>query len=226
MRMHFWSLAYLYLAAPVSADPIVFGSETDFLSAIDASHFESFEDSPAVSFVTMLSTSLFTVEVQPLDGGSAYLVLDDTDGAASSLHATDGSSYLNVGSLTNDSWLLTFTLNFAIDAVAFTMSDPLERPTASGGQSEVRLATNGGDSVQIGTCPVCLPTGSELFFGVAETDSPFTSFSILNTAFSDGIGFDGFYVRATNVPEPGTLGLLSIGLFAMGLARRKGNADT
>ena len=185
----------------LDAATTTFLNEADFLAAVTPTNIENFEDESVTPQVTSLSTDLLSVTTTPLNGGTSYLLIAEF-GNPTSLHETDGTKYLNSGSLTNDPWRHDFTLVAPATALAFDLTDAFEREVPGGGQSMVKLTLGNGEEFVLGTCPPCAPTGSEFFFGVTSPDAPFSEFSITNTAFSDGIGYDRIQLVIVPQGEP------------------------
>jgi hypothetical protein len=122
------------------------------------------------------------------------------------------------GSDTFDGWVLTFELNFPVFAVGFDVTDATEQP------GTLSLSTNAGDLFQITSC--CLANANELFFGLMNPDTAFTSFSLINTSRFDGMGVDRIHLAP--IPLPAALPLFATGLGILGFLgwrrRRKAQA--
>lgn len=201
-----------------AAAVVAYTSETDFLNATSPTVVDSFE-TDATGWSTSLDTSYFNVTTTPLNGGTSRVgvQLDDD--------STDGLQQLHAGSVTNDGWRLDFTLDQEIYAIAFDITDASERQIDGGGQSFFTMSLPTSDTFIISSCPPCLPNLSVQFFGVVS-DTPFSSFSMTNTAWSDGIFFDRAqitFAAATSLPEaPIPLWLFGAVLgFATWLGHRK-----
>lgn len=60
--------------------------------------------------------------------------------------------------------------------------------------------TGAGDNILIAPC--CQNSGSELFFGLINTATPFQTFTLINTGIGDGWGLDKFQFSFVPVAEP------------------------
>jgi hypothetical protein len=167
----------------VQAATQYFSSESNFLAATSITNFDGFESyAPTTATVTSISTDYFTVTTNPLDGGVAHLGIYGGN-------PTEGVQVLGVGSTTNDSYRLDFDFHEPISSVGFDLIDASERRTASNEQSFITVSVPGGEAFIISSCPPCLPDDTVQFFGLVF-DSEISSFSITNTAWSDGIQLD------------------------------------
>jgi hypothetical protein len=183
------ALAALLISPLASGAPVAYTDEAAFLAAVTPTIVESFEDESLTDALPSLSTTNFTVQITPLSGSFAGVIIDDSPGWAS-----DGVQYLGGGAGGPNPWRLDFTLSFPVYAIAFDVMSASEAPTQSGGMSVVRFDLPTGEEFVMSSCPPCLqspgfPGSADYFFGIVS-DVPFTTFSIVNTAYSDGVAFD------------------------------------
>lgn len=210
-RASFTAVCLSLLSSPTIAAAVTYTNETAFLNSIVPTHVESFEDEAATAHATTQTTSYFTATVAPLSGGSPGILIGDSPGWAS-----DGTHYLG-GCGGVNSCRIDFVLAFPVFAIGFDVISASEAPTQSGGTSFVRLELPSGEQFVMSSCPPCYANGADYFFGIVS-DTPFVSFSIANTAYSDGVAFDRMQLAA--VPTPAPLLLLGSALAALATARR------
>ena len=203
------------MASGVSAGVIqTFSDETLFseqVQLITTEDFESHTYTPSACGDGGVSTfvgSQFSAELIPNGSGIAYLCVDPTP---ASQPTPQGALGLEIGA--TDSWVMNFDLTVpGVNAISMLLTDIAE----NNGDALLRLP--GEADVAIAEC--CLPDGSSIFFGFI-TDSPVSSFSLVNTGTFDGWGLDNVQLATTSVPEPTTTALLALGLIGAGLGFRR-----
>jgi hypothetical protein len=95
-----------------------------------------------------------------------------------------------------DKWYLDFqVLGRPIYAVGFDLVDAAEGGAAL-------FANENGETATIASC--CRSSGSVLFFGFIS-DTPFSRFTLINTAHGDGWAIDQVVLAPPQAPDPGTL---------------------
>jgi len=195
-------LAMMGMAGTASA--ITFNSEATFLAAISDPTLESFESLTATNTAstTPITTPNFTVGVT--GAGDLMGLFDTLTLVGSGISATDGSNVAIFGtSASFPGTTIVFTFPDFIDAFGFNITDFGDL------DGSLLYSTGSGEFGTIATAPADGGDGSLLFFGLT-TDIHFTTFTIQNTAFDDGIGIDELYF--TEAPEPSTLALFATGL--------------
>jgi hypothetical protein len=133
------------------ADPIIVGSEADFLAAVGDVEREGFEAFPTDSCSTggsspstSITTPLLTVTTIPQGGGTSFLCIGTTP--AGFLGPTEGNNALIAGSNTGDPWILSFVLTEAVVGVYFELTDAVERGdalTSVEGMENILVASQG-----------------------------------------------------------------------------------
>lgn len=176
---------------------------------------ESFEDAPATT--TSLSLGPDTATLSP-----ALPVLTLPTGTFAGVYPTSGDDtlFVTTGSAT------LFTISFSTPQAAFGFyATDVEVP----GNLALRFLLADGSTLdqpvpsQAGTGGAN-NTGSVLYFGLVDTQAPFTSVTFLRPLSSvDGFGFDDLTIgRVENVvPEPGSLALLGLGLAMLRAGRSR-----
>ncbi|MGB7405194.1 MAG: PEP-CTERM sorting domain-containing protein [Pacificimonas sp.] len=215
-------------AAPALAAPIFFDNRADFDAAlnnflIDTQGFESFENetpgstSGAAGFqfddFGVTSSAQILLEGQPISGAATR---NGTDGQQS-IGSTFGNSSL--------SQTLTFTFDeginaFSLDIFGFDTGDGTSIDANVFGETETAVATGREDTT---TGFPRVPDGQ--FFGVIDPDQVATVFSFTRSArSSDFVNFDAVsfatFGENIDVPAPGALGLMLLGLAGLRLRRR------
>jgi hypothetical protein len=162
----------------------------------------------------------FGPDVATLTGSNTIATTGILGVPLSGRFAISGSQYLNLGTLDAPSFTLAFSSPQA--AFGFYGTDIGDFT----GQLAIKL--DGGAEIAIPHTNPDAPDGSALFWGVIDTDTPFTTVEFVNVGggtFDDAFGFDDFTIgRVSQVvpaPEPATLALFGLGLAGLGLARRR-----
>jgi len=192
---------------------ITYTNETDFLSAAGATILEDFESFGIIPLQeTPISTTYFDVATTPILGGTSSFLRIDA-GTVGEIHTIDGTRTLVAGSMSLDPFMLTFDLVAPTTFVGFWVTD-----FGDGGAGNLSFTNNAGDSFVIASSP--LANGNELFFGMVNDTSSFTSFSLVKTSTDDGFGVDRIFL--SQVPIPAALWLFGSGLLGLiGIAKRK-----
>ena len=191
---------------------ITYTNETAFLAAAGITILEDFESYTIPLQETPISTTYFDVSTTPILGGTSSFLRIDA-GAVGEYHPIDGTRTLAAGSISLDPFMLSFDLATPTTFVGFWVTD-----FGDGGAGNLSFTNDAGDSFVIASSP--LTSGNELFFGVINDTSSFTSFSLVKTTTDDGFGVDRIFL--SQVPVPPALYLFGSGLIGLiGVARRK-----
>ena len=193
------------------ADVITFDSEAAFLAATGSLAFESFET----------ATSSSATQVDFTGGSFSCTGTSFCPGffGISGAFAQDGSTSVFYASPDE----ATFTFDTAINTFGIFIG-------GAGDVANITLTAllSNGDSATVldnysGSFDVF--GDNSQYFGIIS-DMLFTSITFSPNNSGDGIFFDSmsYGSTSTSVPEPGTLALLGIGLFGMGMARRRKSA--
>jgi hypothetical protein len=196
----------------VESATITYTSETDFLSDAGTTILEDFESYSVAVQESPISTTYFTVSTTPILGGtSSFLRIDGGD--SSGLDPVNGEKTLVAGSSTNAPFTLTFDLLSPTTSIGFWVTD-----FGDGFEGSLSFTNNIGDNHTIASSP--LANGNDLFFGLTNNSSTFTSFSLVKTTSADGIGIDRLFL--SQVPIPAAFYLFGSGLLGLiGIARKK-----
>ena len=178
----------LVVSPLASGAPVAYTDEAAFLAAVTPAYIESFEDEAVTAHQPTQVTTYFTARITPLSGDYSGILIGNSPGWAS-----DGTQYLGGGGGPNP-WRLEFTLSSPVYAIAFDVMSASEARTQNGDMSVVRLDLPTGEQFVMSSCPPCLqspgfPGNADYFFGIVS-DTPFSTFAIVNTAYSDGVAFD------------------------------------
>jgi hypothetical protein len=202
------------VAAPSFGTAIAFTTEASWLAATTPTHFDGFEDE-ALTGSSTLSTTNFDVSISPLSGGTSTAYISNALGWAS-----EGTHILSGG---GDPWRMDFVFRLPVYAAGFDVMSASETPTQSGATSYVIFGLASGEQFVMSSCPPCLaspgfPGNADYFFGIVS-DTPFSTFSITNTAYSDGVGFDRVQLAA--VPIPSAVWLFGCAIALLGRLRQR-----
>ena len=198
---------YVPLSSWVNAD----AAQASFLSkliGVGTETFEGFGTTTAPLDLTFPGAGTAT-----LSGSGSVWATSPGSTNGIGRYATSGSRYWDTGSL--------FTITFTNPIAAFGFYG-IDIGDYNG---QVTLTTSHGDVFNIGNTVNGLG-GSVLFWGIIDVEKPFSSLTFGNTAAgSDYFAFDDMTIGTaqqvvTEVPEPGMLALLGIGLGA-GILRRR-----
>lgn len=203
---------------------LTFTDEGTFLGSMGDHSLESFETLPTgVRTTDPIVTPHFAVSLDPLPGSVADMYIGE--GVYSNgLRPTHGDQYLVAGdqlSPAESAFQLIF--DFPAPLVSFGLSVVDYGDKRYSGH--LAFSNDVGDSFIIASGSD-FPNDNELFFGVVNTDHPFSQAVIEKTNYGDGIVIDEVYHQA--VPEPSTFAIWSL-LATLGLTvswwrRRRGVA--
>jgi hypothetical protein len=219
-------------------------ARADFTSYLDADvNFEDFEGLSGATVLTgkasydSASQTPGSLEVEfegagkaTLSGQKMGLVTTDPDAGATipgwaGTYATSGNQYLGVSTGGDEA---TFDLAFEEEqsAFGFYATDFEMAPLtltfyyANGASKDVEVDYSRAEDKATRT-----NNGSAFFFGLIDTDAPFTGVSFHTTSSWEGFGFDDFVIakadQVVETPEPGTVFLLGLGLFGLIASQRK-----
>lgn len=114
---------------------------------------------------------------------------------------------------------VVLTLNSGYNALGFFLTDPND----SGGILDITV--DGSDDVFSKSIDDILggsqPNKGSYYFSFFSWAGDISSVTFRKNNSSDGVGFDNVTI---GVPEPGTIGLLGLGLLGLGIARRRKTA--
>jgi PEP-CTERM motif len=215
------------LAAPIvftGDDPAASGvlgansiaARTSFLAnlsgGVGTENFDSLAVGTSAPFLISFPGSTGNLTASIANGGTI------SDSGQAGAFATSGSQYLftavGVGG---------FVINFAtaISAFGFYGTDLSD----SGGDFQIELTDSSAvTSLFTITTNAGGRNGSSTFWGFVDPTLSYTSIRFINTGSGESFGFDDFTIgdqQQVQVPEPMTVGLMGVGLLALGIARRR-----
>jgi hypothetical protein len=199
------SMVFILAPVTVSASPILYTSESAFLTAAGAPAMESFEGLALANNLSAVVAPDFTMA-----GSPASLDVRNTSLAGS--HATDGVQFVR-----SDNGTVVLTFDFLINWFGIMLTDLFDSTSAT-----LSISTNSG-AIFPNALMGPRPDGAEDFLGLFH-DIAFTTVTLVDSGI-DGVGFDEvrYLASPTEVPEPATLFLLAVGLagfVALGSARK------
>jgi hypothetical protein len=234
--------AVISSSGPLLSHPSADAAQAAFLALLSGVRIEDFEgfvdETPAplsVSFAQPSGTVTAT-----LSGLPSSVRAENTFGLSVGQYAISRPNYWNSQYLPTTLSLFAFSLEFSAPQVAFgffgvDIGD-------AGAQVSLELGLPSGGTLPLMSIPHTLGTetttgGSVLFFGLIDTDNPFTRVTFVSPSASDAFAFDNFTIASASqvvsgpavvpgsnvVPEPDTLVLVGSGLIigACMLRRRR-----
>jgi len=192
-------------------------AQSDFLSHLQGVRVEDFESFTEKSS-DPLNVDFGNSGTATLTGGSGIWRITDNTATNSGVFPTSGVNTFVVLSSSG-----TFSLEFdtAQSAFGFFATDLEEVPAI------LSFETSYGKITTL-NIPYTKPSnsGSVLFFGVIDTENPFTKVTFNGNHSWEGFGFDDFTIGTENqvvnsTPEPSTLLLVGLGLIGLIKFRKK-----
>ena len=213
--------ALAFVPSVSTAALVTFTSEAAFTGARPGLSSESFESNAGQVLAT--STTVSTPGFSVSTVGTATLGVQtgaNAPNTGNGAFATDGTHYLLSYLPNQPTGTLRFDFASVSNSFGLTFTDVGE---AAG---VITISTNAGDTaggITAYTFGPTLPNGSALFFGFSQT-AAFSQVFITVTGVDESYGLDKVYFGAqgNRVPEPGSLGLMLLGLagVAGGVARQ------
>jgi hypothetical protein len=195
------------------ADTLYLDDEAGFLDDAGELAFESFEHATVTDELGPgpIVLSGFTISTSSAPG-SGIRVLDEPI-PGTDVTPTHGSRFVHWD--TDDEAgddTLTFTFDVAITEFGVTLKDALDAQV--GGFARLHVSTNGGASFE-NFLTGLRPSGEVHFVGIIA-DAPFTTLTITNGLWNDGVSVDAVHYT----PEPSTSLLFAAGICALALRQR------
>lgn len=208
MRLRFVPTAALIVASALSlaahASPSFYATETSFLAAVSGAtlsteSFETFSGS---------GTNLNSL-------ASGLNIQSNTSLSSTNTYCAVGSKCLSFSTpLQGSSQVFTFDEG-AVNAFGFALGD-----LGTVGDTTLSVTTSTGASASYVVHD--LGRGNQRYLGVLDLGGYFTSVTVQNSDSGDLVTIDNVRWGTYNtVPEPGDLALLSMGMTALALRRRK-----
>lgn len=212
------TLAVGLVTSTAQAQLTTYQDETQFVTAVGATSFESFENlAPRARTTDPITASAFTVTPTPGLIGIQDSPNSPDDGSGS--FATDGTHYLYSYLPGQPTGTLRFDLNHPTTFFGFDIIDVGEI------DGTLSLQTNSGAAASgftAATYPPLQPNGNIQFFGFQQA-TPFTQVFLTVTGKDDAYGLDKIYTASsgTAVPEPGAFVQAFAGVIVGGALLRR-----
>lgn len=191
LRLPLCAAVVLVAALPAAAAD-VYTDEASFLAAVARIAQESFEcfDETVPGGSDPIVTDSFEMTIVPAFGSTVAPMGIQGPGTPSGPHPTEGVRHVVAGntSFTNGQFALTFTFVAPVTEFGIWITDFGDY---NGGV--LSFGNSSGDEVTIAVNPPRLADGNEIFWGIRNTQAPFTTATLYKTTQGDGVGLDQVY---------------------------------